>query len=80
MAEPIRQWTVQEPLRGRADLAVFEDVTAAWDHAAAVCGMTEPCVVRCPDGQRFFLFRESAVVEVSTRHLVVGTTRRVVEP
>lgn len=74
----IRQWTVREP--HRAGPAVFEDAAQAWEHATATCEAGAPCVVRHPEGGVFYVFRQDASVEVSTRHAYVGTTRRVVEP
>jgi len=76
----IRQWVVQNPHGSRADREVFDTAAAAWDHAAAVAESPSPVVITYPNGCVYYLLRQSELVEVSTRHRHVGTTRRVVEP
>lgn len=74
----IRQWTVRTPHGSYTH--VHEAFSTAWAQATSCAESVAPSVVTGPDGTVFYVFREDKLVEVSTRHTAVGTTRRVVEP
>ena len=75
----IAQWTVRGPHQ-ISPAAVFEDAGAAWEYASAKCEAGQPAIVRHPEGGQFYVFRRDDLVELSTRHQIVGNTRQVVEP
>jgi hypothetical protein len=74
----IPNWTVKTP--HSPGVAVFEASGPAWEHASACCEAGSPSVLTHPDGGVFYVFRADDFTELSTRHRMVGTTRRVVEP
>lgn len=74
----IRQWLVRTPHGAAA--SVFEDAESAWLYAADCAEAAAPSVLTLPNGLRYYVLREDDMVEVSTRHKLVGTTRRIVEP
>lgn len=77
----IRQWTVKTPHGTNA--RVFEDESRAWAYARIQAEAGAPSVITDPPdggGQQWYVFRADPMVEVSSRHVLAGTTRRVVEP
>jgi hypothetical protein len=74
----IPNWTVKAP--HDPGVAVFEAAALASARAFEVATDHSPSVLTDPDGHVWYVFRASDLVEVSTRHRMVGTTRRVVEP
>lgn len=75
MAVTIRQWTVRA---GMSRESTFESEAAALAHAVVSAGPTDPAVVITPEGNRFIILRACDTVEVSTRHVLNATSRRVV--